>query len=151
MQQLLANTYSLESLLDSKQLNTEMDVVYMTSRRLLSLITSYCDKTGIHRSLLSWFQYYLISRRQCVWVEDSHSQFCDVISEVPQGNILGPLFLSYMSMICLIPCTMPSPSYMFADDTKCAITTDCSLEINPLQSTLVNLRIYLELHLESTI
>ena len=67
---------------------------------------------GIHGSLLLWFQYYLTSCRQCVWVGDSHSQFCDVISGVSQGSILRPLlFVIYvrMSMICLVPCTMPSP------------------------------------------
>ena len=81
---------------------------------------------------------------------DSHSQFCDVISRVLQGSILGPLlFVIYVndlpsSLHYAIP-------YMFADNTKCAITIDRSLETIPLQSDLVNLHIYLELHLEATI
>ena len=93
---------------------------------------------GIHGRLFSWFQYYLTSRRQCVRVGDSHSRFCDVVSGVPQGSILGPLlFVIYVDDL---PCSLyHAVPYMFADDTKYAISINHSSVRNPLQSDLFSL------------
>ena len=101
MQQPLAYTYPR---LDAKQLNTEIDVIYMDFKKAFDSVPHNqllikLRYMGIHGSLLSWFQYYLTSWRQCVRVGDSHSQFCDVISGVPQGSILGPLhFVIYVTV-----------------------------------------------------
>ena len=120
-----------------------MDVVYMDFKKAFDSVPHNkllikLRSMGIHGRLLSWFQYYLTSRRQCVQVGDSHSQFCDVLSGVPQGSILGPLlFVIYVNDL---PSSLHSAiPYMFADDTKCAITINYSLEINPLQSDLIDL------------
>ena len=46
---------------------------------------------GIAGKLWLWFKAYLSDRYQCVWVGYSISEFCNVLSGVPQGSILGPL------------------------------------------------------------
>ena len=93
---------------------------------------------GIHGRLFLWFQYYLTSRRQCVCVGGSHSQFRDEVSGVSQGSILGPLlFVIYVNNL---PCSLyHAVPYMFADDTKCAISINHSSVRNPLQSDLFSL------------
>ena len=83
----------------------------------------------------------MVSRRQCVRVGDSHSQFCEVLSGVPQGSILEPLLFGIY--VNDLPTSLHHTTpYIFADDTKCAITVDISLGTNPLQSDLDNLSIW---------
>ena len=47
---------------------------------------------------VKWFQSYLVSRTQLVYVNNSVSNFDMVTCGVPQGRILGPLlFLCYIN------------------------------------------------------
>ena len=50
------------------------------------------DHLGIRNSLLSWIRSFLIGRTQKVLVEGKASNPKPVISGVPQGTVLGPLF-----------------------------------------------------------
>ena len=63
---------------------------------------------------VQWFESYLLSRYQCVKINQSVSQLLPVISGVPQGSILGPL-LYINDLPCCLSATTP---FMFADDTK---------------------------------
>ncbi len=47
---------------------------------------------GINGFLLRFIREYLRNRRQCVTLNGESSTFSDVLSGVPQGSILGPLF-----------------------------------------------------------
>ena len=51
-------------------------------------------KYGVHEDLLNWCRDYLTERQQRVVVKGEASDWLTVTSGVPQGSLLGPLFLS---------------------------------------------------------
>jgi len=59
--------------------------------RLLSKLKKY----GITGSLLQWIRSWLYNRLQRVCLEGATSEWMDVLSGVPQGSVLGPLFFLY--------------------------------------------------------
>ena len=67
--------------------------------------------------LWSWFQGYLSDRHHSVQYNGAASTCLPVMSEVPQGSVLGPLlFLIYIDDI---PTDISYSSiYLFADDAK---------------------------------
>ena len=52
------------------------------------------DHYGIRSSLLNWIRSFLIGRTQKVLVNGMASSPTPVLSGVPQGTVLGPLFFS---------------------------------------------------------
>ena len=42
--------------------------------------------------MLKWCKCFLVGRKQRVVIGDETSEFADVVSGVPQGSVLGPLF-----------------------------------------------------------
>jgi len=82
--------------------------------KLLHKIKNY----GIDYELFGWMSEFLNNRTQCVYIDNSVSNFVSVISGVPQGSVLGPLlFLIYINDItdCLEGATGIK---LFADDSK---------------------------------
>ena len=81
-------------------------------RRLIGKLEAY----GIDGSLFSWICSFLMGRTQKVSVNGSLSSSKPVLSEIPQGIVLGPLlFVIYINDL---PEKLCSSSLMFADDTK---------------------------------
>ena len=80
--------------------------------RLLLKLEGY----GISGNLLSWITDFLYQRLQRVTVDGTHSKWCRVMSDVPQGSVLGSLlFVIYINDLSEnIDCNIKQ----YADDTK---------------------------------
>ena len=59
---------------------------------LLSKLPGY----GIKGRELSWFESYLVDRKQFVSLENSSSERESVLCSVPQGSVLGPLLFALL-------------------------------------------------------
>ena len=63
-------------------------------KRLIGILKQY----GIKGKLLGWINEFLLTRRQRDVINDSRSEWKDVLSEIPQGSVLGPvLFVIYIN------------------------------------------------------
>ena len=83
------------------------------------------------------FVSWVTGRRQCVVINDVSSRWGNVISEVPQGSVLGPLlFFIYMKNI---DTDLFSKICKFADDTKIARVLATEDEVQLLRDDLNNL------------
>jgi len=80
--------------------------------RLLRKIHAY----GLRGNLFNWMQSFLKGRKQRVSVNGSFSEWSDVLSGIPQGSVLGPLFFTiYINDLSPL---MKNKVLLFADDTK---------------------------------
>ena len=131
------NCYYL--LLEAK---SEVDVVYMDFRKAFDSVShngllNKLYSIGITGKLWKWFQEYLLQRFQCVRIGDSLSTFCNVLSGVPQGSVLGPLL--FVIFINDFPQHIQSAlPFVFADDTKCLLAIKTTEDIGKLQSNVNN-------------
>ena len=83
---------------------------------------------GIKGNSLNWFQSYLSNRKQYVEYNNTLSSHTDVITGVPQGSILGPLFfIFYMNDIASV--TDKFHSVLYADDTS-LVEPLCTFNVN---------------------
>ena len=81
-------------------------------RRLLAKLKSY----GVDGNILDWIEAFLTGRTQVVKVSGESSFPAPVLSEIPQGSVLGPLlFVLYINDL---PENIISNVFLFADDTK---------------------------------
>jgi len=76
---------------------------------------------GIRGKLLNWIRNFLTNRQQRVMVNDSYSNWSNVVSGIPQGSVLGPMLFTIF--INDIPVDIASSIKIFADDTKIYNTT----------------------------
>ena len=64
-----------------------------------------------------WITSYMTNRKQYVNIEDTFSEYKEILCGVPQGSILGPKSLIiYINDICNISSTLKSG--LFADDVN---------------------------------
>ena len=81
-------------------------------KRLISKVNAL----GIKGDILQWIQSFLSDRKQRVVVEGKPSSWENVISGIPQGNVLGPLlFVIYVNDLTN---DLTSMTKLFADETK---------------------------------
>ena len=91
--------------------------------KLLEILKTY----GIDGKLLNWIESFLVGRKQQVSVGKNLSKFLEILSGVPQGSVIGPLF--FLIFIDDITTTSThSKICLFADDTKIYSTNPVYLQ-----------------------
>lgn len=94
---------------------------------------------GIDGPLLKWIEIFLANRMQCVVTDYCFSPFCNVISGVPQGSVLGPiLFLIYVNDLSTV-CCGNTVLQLFADDAKLYSNISINDGTVSLQQSLIKL------------
>ena len=89
---------------------------------------------GLSEDALMYILSYLSNRKQCVRINDTYSEFENIIMGVPQGSILGPLLFN-LSIKDLFFFILIASVHNFTDDnTLSAFAQNVSKLINILQS-----------------
>ncbi len=111
----------LDTWMDLLDRGDSLDVVYLDfakafdsvpHERLLRKLRAF----GINQQIIKWSESFLTGRKQRVLVNGSESAWVDVISGVPQGSVLGPLY--FVLFINDMPQVVDNYIALFADDAK---------------------------------
>ena len=103
-------------------------------------LISKLEHYGIRGPLLEWTSSFLIGRKQCVVVDGKASTPTDILSGVPQGTVLGPLFfLVYINDISK-NLSVGTKIRLFADDSLLYRTIRSPKDCEILQNDLNNLQ-----------
>ena len=84
--------------------------------------------------LLNWIKSFLTNRRQRVLLNGSPSDWEAVVSGVPQGTIMGPIF--FLLFVNDVPNTLYCKVMLFADDAKLYSTINEEQDCINLQADL---------------
>ena len=96
---------------------------------LIAKLTAY----GFSDTALRYIYSYLSNRKQCVRINNTYSSYQKIISGVPQGSILGPIFFS-LSINDLFFFVSNVSLHNFADDNTSAFAETILELIDILQS-----------------
>jgi len=100
-----------------------IDMVYLDFSKAFDTVPHYrllmkLESYWVTGHVLEWIRSFLTTRKQRVTVGESVSGWSEMLSEVPQGSVLGlVLFVCYINDM---PETVASLVYMYADDAKVA-------------------------------
>jgi len=90
---------------------------------------------GVDGKVYNWINNLLNGREQRVVIDSIHSDWCSVLSGIPQGSVLGPLlFVIYINNIEI---NINNVLLKFADDTN---IFDAVADTNAIESFRSDLR-----------
>ena len=118
------------------------DIIYMDFQKAFDKVPharliKKLEKHGINGKLLKWIEEWLKNRKQRVVLKGQASEWEEVLSEVPQGSVLGPLL--FIIFINDIETGITSTLSKFADDCKIKRTVKSDEDANAVQVDLNNL------------
>ena len=102
------------------------------------LLLHKLSRYGFHQNLINWIQSFLTDREQVVVVNGVHSNSAKVLSGVPQGSVLGPLFF-LLFINDLEEVVKASRVSFFADDTRVSKQIGCLEDCLLLQTDLYSI------------
>ena len=99
--------------------NTQLDVIVLDFSKAFDTVPhdrllGKVDHYGINGHIHSWISNFLKHRSQCVLVEGAKSDPAHVVSDVPQGTVMGPLL--FLLHITDLPENVTSKVRLFAND-----------------------------------
>ena len=125
--------------IDSAYLDFAKAFDTVSHRKLIYKLESY----RIKGHLLAWIETFLSNCSQCIQVGDCLSSSINVISEVPQGSILGPiLFILYINYISDFFTDSTVTVKLNADDAKLYSCIQCA-DYNAFFTVQFRFRVYL--------
>ena len=136
-------TYCLDIWMKLLDEGASLDVAYLDfakafdsvpHRRLLRKLQTY----GFTHQLLKWSEGFLTGRRQRVMVNGEASSWSEVLSGVPQGSVLGPLY--FVLFINDMPEVVHNYIALFADDAKLFSRIETEEDYSDMQQDLVLLQ-----------
>ena len=105
---------------------------------MISKLYSY----NINEDIIKWITAYLSNRLQRVKINNSYSNWGNVISGIPQGSILGPLlFIIYINELSDI-CDSGSCLFLYADDAKIYKHILNNQDKDIIQNDLIKLKLW---------
>ena len=119
-----------------------VDVIYLDFAKAFdkvphSRLIRKLQSHGIQGQVLKWIEGWLKGRKQRVSLNGRFSKWCEVLSGVPQGSVLGPLL--FLIFINDIDDDVISKLCKFADDTKVGRAVGSEDEVNILRNDLKKL------------
>ena len=98
------------------------------------------NEFGIIGIALKWFRSFLTGRKQRVRIQDSLSDYVDVLFGVPQGSVLGPvLFNIYIRSLYVIIKAAGFSSSGYADDSNARLSFSLTFQHNIITQSLPEL------------
>ena len=98
------------------------------------------NEFGIIGIALKWFRSFLTGRKQRVRIQDSLSDYVDVLFGVPQGSVLGPvLFNIYIRSLYVIIKAAGFSSSGYADDGNARLSFSLTFQHNIITQSLPEL------------
>ena len=88
----------LEEITKWIDVGSPVDIIYLDFQKAFDKVPHQrlllkLKARGIGDGIIDWMEQWLINRRQCVVVDGEVSNWQSVLSGIPQGSVLGPLFL----------------------------------------------------------
>ena len=122
--------------------NSDFDSIYLDYAKAFdkvdhALLLRKLQIYDIHPKVIRWIQSFLQNRKQAVVVDGHYSVHGSIISGVPQGTVLGPIFfLAFINDVN--QCITHSTIRCFADDTRISIAIKSEQDVMVLRSDLRN-------------
>ena len=104
----------------------------------LDLLLQKLKRYGFEEKLIRWIKSFLTDREQVVVVNGVHSESAKVLSGVPQGSVLGPLFF-LLFINDLEDVVQHSRVSFFADDTRVSRRINYAKDSQLLQADLYSI------------